>query len=121
MTEMFFLSVTSNLGRFVSACFPTRNPARVDLHGQGILVISVANVPPVVLGVGTPIHNALGVVDVAVGTGSAQGDWLGGVAQVEEDEASLERGVAGLEPSGNPVVLLLVHSHVVGTPLRQPL
>ena len=49
------------------------------IHCDGVLVIAVADIPAVVLAIRPSVHNALGIVDVAILTGSTQGHGVGRV------------------------------------------
>lgn len=81
--------------------------------GQGVLVVAVADVTLAVGLVGTAVHEALGVVHVAVAAGAAGGVRGRGVRQVDEDEARGAAAVARLGAHGHGVVLLLVDDDVV--------
>jgi hypothetical protein len=54
-------------------------------------------------------------VDVSVFSTASQGNWVGGICQVEEDETSGERAIARLESSGTTVVSLFVGDDIVGS------
>ena len=81
--------------------------------GERVLVVAVADLALVVALVGPAVDDALGVVDVAVAAGAAGGAGLGGVLEVDEDEARVAPFVAGHGADGDGVLLLLVDDDVV--------
>jgi hypothetical protein len=84
------------------------------VDGEGVLVVAVADVAADVLGVGTAVDEALGVVDVAVLLGAADAGGLGGVLQVEEDEATKAVDITGTRADRGTPLGLLVDDDVVG-------
>lgn len=89
------------------------------VDGQGVLVVAVADVGTLVLRVGAPVDQALGVVDVAVLGGATRRRQVLEVSQVDEDETRGARRVARLGADGDGVVLLLVGDDVVRAARRQ--
>lgn len=85
------------------------------VDGEGVFVVAVADFLAVEAGVGTLVFQALSVVDVAVLGGAARGGWVGGVLEVDEDEAGLALRVARSSADGNGVVALFwANDDVVG-------
>ncbi|TKW55171.1 hypothetical protein CTA1_11976 [Colletotrichum tanaceti] len=99
-----------------------RGDACPDSHRQGVLVVPVADVAAPVLHVGPTVHNALGVVDVAVAGGAPQVQGVRDVGEVEELQARVAGQVAArLGADGHGVAPLLVDDDVVAAAERQRL
>lgn len=86
---------------------------KLILHGQGVLIVTVADIAALVLGIRTPVHEALGIVDVAVSGGATKSGGLGGILQVDENETRPTRAGAGLRADSDSILLLLVDHNVV--------
>ena len=87
-----------------------------NLHGEGVLIVAIANVTALVTLIGAMVDQALSIVDIAVIGGTSEAHKVLWVANVEEVEAGLAKGVsARLATHGGKVAQLLVHYNVVGT------
>ena len=90
------------------------------VDGQGVLVVTVANVTAVVLLVRSTVDNALSVVSVAILTVATRDVRLSGVVHVDE-HGSTSTGVvtagATASTAGDGVVLLVVGNNGVGAAL----
>lgn len=83
------------------------------LHGQSILIVSVANIGTDVLGVWTTVDQTVGVVDITILWVDTQSHRVRGVSEIEEDHSSLRSRSSGPGSNRDTVVLLLVNDHVV--------
>lgn len=84
------------------------------VDGQRVLVVAIADVAASVAGVGSAVHQALSIVDIAVTWGTARGGRVGGVRQVDEDQSRPALVSAWLGADCDGKVLLLEGDDVVG-------
>jgi hypothetical protein len=71
------------------------------VNGEGILVVSVADVSTVVLLVWTAVDNALGVMNVSVDIRASRFNWFGNIGKIDEDQARKTGGVTWLSANRN--------------------
>lgn len=83
------------------------------LHGQGVLVVTVANVPAPILEIRTPVCQALSVMDVSITCGASERLGLGWVLEIDEDEAGPTSAGAGCSADGDGILLFLIDNNVV--------
>lgn len=97
----------------VSVCMKSEGTSRRCLHGQGVLVVAVADIPAPVLEVRPTVDEALRIVHVTILTSTTERSRIGGVSQVKEDKTSTQSAVTRQEARSNTVVFLLVGSDVM--------
>jgi hypothetical protein len=95
--------------------------------GNGILIVSIADVATIVTLVWTSINQALGIVDVVVGRSATSGSHVGWVADVKEDKTAIARHLGEVTNTGsdvtsdracsNRIPKLLVDDNVMGSAL----
>lgn len=85
------------------------------VDGEGVLVVAVADLAALVLSVGTVVDDTLSIVDVAILRVASRASGVGGVGQINEDQASSTGriGPGGSADSVRPVGFL-VDDNVVG-------
>lgn len=70
-----------------TAAKSSKHTQRFNLHRQGVLIVTIADIATRILLVRATVHKALGVVDVAI-TGRAAGrGGVGDVLEVDKDQA----------------------------------
>lgn len=89
------------------------------VDGEGVLVVTIADVTASVAGVRSAVDQALGIVDIAVTRGTAGGGGVGRVRQVDEDQPRLALVCAWGSADCNGKVLLLEGDDVVGATNRE--
>lgn len=85
-------------------------------HGQGILVVAIANIAAKELAVRPAVHDALSVMHIAIPSSTAKRLGVAGILQVDEDEARAAVASAGLSADCNGILLFFVDDHIVGAP-----
>lgn len=90
------------------------------VDGEGILVVSVADITALVTLVGSTVDNALSVVHVAIALGTSKRLGVGRISEIEEVQTGQAVGVCSwLGADGNGVLELLVDNNIVSSANRQ--
>lgn len=89
------------------------------VDGEGVLVVTIADIATSVPCVRSAVDQALGIVDIAITRGTAGGCGVSRVRQVDEDQSrpALVRAWLGADCNGK--VLLLEGDDVVGATRRK--
>jgi len=90
------------------------------VDGEGILVVTVADVTALVALIGSTVDNALRIVDVTITLGASKRLGLGRISEIEEVKTGSTVGVCSwLSADGDSVLELLVDNNVMSTANRQ--
>jgi hypothetical protein len=87
--------------------------SRSNVHGEGVLVVAVADVGTVVLLIGAAVDQTLRVVHIAILAVATQVNGIAGVLQAEEVKTTHAAGITGLDTDSDTVLSLLVDDDVV--------
>ena len=83
-------------------------------HGEGILVVAVADVSTSIAGIRATVHQALSIVDITITASTAGVARAGWVSEIDEDQAGATARVSWHSADSNGVVLLFVDHNVMG-------
>lgn len=89
------------------------------VDGEGVLVVTIADIAASVPGVRSAVDQALGIVDIAITRGTAGGRGASRVRQVDEDQSRPALISAWLCADCNGKVLLLKGDNIVGATSRK--